>query len=137
MDHYLSEMTFFLKSYKFLPCKALNFAHIKISTRSSMLSHLFNQGVNSVTLLRLKEEARTKLKELLHYQNEYVTAIDRQDFFVVYGIITTKDATNKSRNLPLFSQISLLRIIRELNVMKIGCSICFIPDEVDRRNRLN
>lgn len=115
----------------------INFAHIKTSTRSSMLSHLFNQGVNSVTLLRLKEEARTKLKELLHHQNEYVTAIDRQDFFVVYGIITTKDAANKSRNLPLFSQISLLRIIRELSVMKIGCSICFISDEVNRRNRLN
>lgn len=30
MDHYLSEMTFFLKYYKFLPSKALNFAYIKM-----------------------------------------------------------------------------------------------------------
>lgn len=40
--------------------------HLKISTRSSHLSHLFNQGVNSIELIELEEASRNKLKQLHH-----------------------------------------------------------------------
>lgn len=36
--------------------------HLKISTRSSNLSHLFNQGLNSIDLIELEDELRKKMK---------------------------------------------------------------------------
>ena len=38
----------------------LHLIHVKISTRSSTLSHLFNQGVNSAVMLRRDSEVINK-----------------------------------------------------------------------------
>jgi uncharacterized protein (TIGR04141 family) len=111
----------------------VNLIHIKISTRSSNLSHLFNQGVNSIELLRMEEESREKLKTLVN-NNNFDSLIDTGDFSVTYGIITKKDAIGKSRKLPIFSRISLLRSVNTLKIMNIPCSIFFIYDNVDRKN---
>lgn len=111
----------------------VNLIHIKISTRSSSLSHLFNQGVNSIELLRMEEESREKLRALVN-NNNFDSLINSSDFSVTYGIITKKDLAVKSRGLPIFSRISLLRAVNTLKIMNISCSIFFIYDNVDRKN---
>lgn len=110
----------------------VNLVHIKISTRSSSLSHLFNQGVNSIELLRMEEESKEKLKTLVNDIN-FDNLIDKGEFSVTYGIITKKDPIGKSSKLPIFSRISLLRAVNSLKLMSITCSIYFIYDNVDRK----
>ncbi|MCK9224801.1 MAG: TIGR04141 family sporadically distributed protein [Candidatus Muirbacterium halophilum] len=109
----------------------LHLIHIKISTGSSHLSHLFNQGLNSVELLRMENESREKLKKLVN-NIEYNNLIDEQKFKVIYGIISRKDKIKKSDNLPVFSRISLLRTLKRLKLMHIDSEIIFIKDKVER-----
>lgn len=111
----------------------LHLVHVKISTRSSSLSHLFNQGVNSVELLRMEEASRNKLKELVENDAAICNLIDNGGFMVTYGIITKKAANRQSKNLPIFSRISLLRAVNALKMMGIPCSIFFIYDNMDRK----
>lgn len=115
----------------------LELVHVKISTRSSSLSHLFNQGYNSAAMLRMELESRTKLKDLLGNDINMDTLIDDNKFSVVYGIITKKDAVNKSKNLPIFSRISLLRVLNGFKLMNIPCSVHFIYDNMTRRANNN
>lgn len=106
--------------------------HIKISTKSAPLSHLFNQGLNSVELIRVNSESKGKFMELLRQKN----CSDFQDndkYAVIYGIITTKGVEKKSEALPIFSRISFRRCSRILKSMGIACSIVLIPDKVDRK----
>lgn len=109
--------------------------HVKISTLSGPLSHLFNQGINSVSLLRDENESRDKLKILAgnglsDAEKAVLTApIDADKYRIVYGIVTHKDKADKSLNLPLFSRISLMRCMKEYRRMGIEAEYCFIPDE--------
>jgi uncharacterized protein (TIGR04141 family) len=114
--------------------------HVKRSTRSSSLSHLFNQGANSVELLRKETESKEKLKELVGNNPELSELIDNEKFKVVYGIITNKAMNNsndRSKNLPIFSRISLSRTLSYLKMMRIPCSVYLIPDEFDRKATLS
>ena len=119
--------------------KTVIFYHVKLSTRSSTLSHLFNQGLNSIELLRADDRARKKIKELIiskcrmdDYKN-YIDAIDNDKLNVVYVIITHKIYDGKSQNLPLFSNISLKRCLYTFKMMKIDAKICFIKDESEKK----
>lgn len=109
--------------------------HIKISTRSSHLSHLFNQGVNSIELIKLEETSRNKMKQLVtdrlgaNDQAIYHKPFDHYDFRVVFGIITHKNPAAHSDNLPLFSKISLMRNMQRLDMMRVPCALTFIPDQ--------
>lgn len=108
--------------------------HIKISTRSSTLSHLFNQGLNSVEALRQEEESKTKLKNLLKESPEVdhsalCAPIDQGAYEIVYGIITEKDSSKKSSALPFFSRISLARTSRTLKTMNIPYSVVLIESK--------
>lgn len=109
--------------------------HLKISTRSSHLSHLFNQGVNSIELIALEEASKTKLKQLVtdrignNQQEIFLKPFDQLDLRVVFGIITHKAPVNRSDNLPLFSKISLMRNMQRLDLMRIPCALTFVPDE--------
>jgi uncharacterized protein (TIGR04141 family) len=113
--------------------------HLKISTRSSQLSHLFNQGVNAVELVQLEEVSRTKLKTLITERlagkdgNTYLSPIDAYDFKVVFGIITHKNKDTRSKNLPLFSRISLMRIMQRLDLMRIPTLLTFIEDQSPKK----
>lgn len=113
-------------------------AHIKISTRSSSLSHLFNQGINSIQLIRMDKGAREKLIGLLPSE-QFKEPIENQDLKVkvLFGIITKKNKENKSKNLPIFSRISLVRTLKDLQLMGIPFQIVFIKDLVDRKNTNN
>lgn len=109
--------------------------HNKISTRSSLLSHLFNQGVNSAVLLLRSTEAKEKLKGLVESES-LKERIDNDKYHVTYGIISNKRPDMKSDSLPIFSRISLLRCVRNLKLMRIPVSVYLIKDNVDRK-RLN
>lgn len=110
------------------------FYGIKISTRSSQLSHLFNQGLNAVELLRLEDASRTKIKALIserlgaNDETRYHAPIDASEFKVTFGVITRRDKNQLSRNLPLFSKISLMRNMQKLDLYRIPTALTFIQD---------
>ncbi len=109
--------------------------HVKISTMSAQLSHLFNQGTNSVHLLRDDDEARVKLKALItdrvpaNVADGYTAPIDADALKVAFDVITHKDPAAKSANFPLFSRISLMRAIKDLKRMGIEAEFTFVRDE--------
>lgn len=112
---------------------AVELIHNKISTRSASLSHLFNQGVNSVILLRQNDEAKDKLKELVEHNPSLEEKINNDQYCVTYGIISNKNRDLKSDALPLFSRISLLRCVKTLRLMQISTTVFLIKDNVDRK----
>jgi uncharacterized protein (TIGR04141 family) len=115
------------------------FYHVKLSTRSASLSHLFNQGLVSVELIRTEQESKDKLKKIIDGKTtakqkyKYINPIINEKIQVVYAIITHKDSNIKSRNLPLFSKISLKRCINTFNLMKIDIKVCFVKDASDKK----
>lgn len=110
------------------------FNHVKISTLSAQLSHLFNQGTNAIELLKLDPESVDRLKAGIEEKAAEGTAqqllqpLDDQKFHVVFGIVTHKDKQLMSDNLPLFSRISLMRNMKALQVMSVRASFGFIED---------
>lgn len=111
----------------------VEFIHNKISTRSSLLSHLFNQGVNSAILLIQSEEAKNRLNDLIE-SDRMRDCINHDKFHVTYGIISNKSRDMKSDSLPIFSRISLLRCVRNLKLMRIPVSVYLVKDNLDRKN---
>lgn len=114
----------------------LHLIHVKISTRSSYLSHLFNQGVNSIAMLKSDINTKENFKSLVKGDIAICDLIDRSKYKVVFGIITKKGEKfidDPSTKLPIFSRISLMRAINDLNLMSVPCAIYFIPDKYDRR----
>jgi uncharacterized protein (TIGR04141 family) len=109
--------------------------HVKKSTVSATLSHLFNQGLNSIRLIRDSEEAHNKLKALAQKlapddkKADFATLLAGNKYKVIYQIITHKDKSRKSLNLPLFSRISLRRSMKELRRMGIQAEFSFVKDK--------
>lgn len=111
-----------------------NFIHLKISTRSSSLSHLFNQGMNSIELIRSEDKSKAKLKGFIE-NSEHKKIIDDGKYVVIYGIITNKDKSLKSKSLPIFSRISLLRAIKTFRLWNVDCYVVLIKDLYDRKKK--
>lgn len=113
--------------------------HVKISTISSQLSHLFNQGTNSINLLMGEDESKVKFEKLICE----IEGVDRgaaiteplreKKVKIVFHIITSKESTFKSKNLPLFSRISLMRCLKDLKRMGIEAEFCFIKDNSEKK----
>jgi uncharacterized protein (TIGR04141 family) len=110
------------------------FHHVKVSTFSSQLSHLFNQGTNAIELLKLEPESDKKLRNLINGKvaaadfKGFTAPLDDQKFRVVFAIVTHKDKTAFSANLPLFSRISLMRITKALKLMSVDRQYGFVKD---------
>ena len=113
--------------------------HIKRSTRSSQLSHLFNQGTNAVELLRQENNSIQRFKTIVEEKvngktpagttDNFTRPLENGNFEVIFGIITHKDGSEKSRAFPLFSRISLMRNIKSLQLMNVKASYGFISDK--------
>ncbi|MEQ9565996.1 MAG: TIGR04141 family sporadically distributed protein, partial [Pseudomonadales bacterium] len=105
-----------------------------VSTFSSQLSHLFNQGTNAIELLKLEPESDKKLRALIKGKvsaadfDGFTAPLDDQKFRVVFAIVTHKDKTALSANLPLFSRISLMRSMKALKVMSVDGQYGFVKD---------
>ncbi|HAR49258.1 MAG TPA: sporadically distributed protein, TIGR04141 family [Smithella sp.] len=110
------------------------YSHVKLSTRSASLSHLFNQGVNSIELIKVEDSTKEKMINLVkenlngNSAKDYIKSIEDDISKVIYIIITHKDENNKSDNLPLFSRISLMRSIKSLKLMSVKAAVCFVKD---------
>ncbi|MET3663912.1 DUF6119 family protein [Caulobacter sp. 1776] len=113
--------------------------HMKISTKSASLSHLFNQGVNSIELLKANKNSKSKLKKLIEDNigdndlNLYLSPIESGLYEVIFGVITRLDAGKKSENLPLFSKMSLKRSMERLDLMEVPNALVFVSDESERK----
>ncbi len=112
--------------------------HVKRSTVSATLSHLFNQGLNSIQLIRDDNDALENIKALAAdkapdgQEAEFLGAFDSNRFKVVFQIIAHKDKVAKSLNLPLFSRISLKRTMKELRRMGIDAEFCFVENQAEK-----
>lgn len=115
------------------------FYHVKISTLSAQLSHLFNQGVNAIELLRLEISALEKLEALIRgktdegHADALIARIREQDCRVVFAVVTPKDSAAKSLNLPLFSRISLMRSMKALQLMNVPADLVFVADQSEEK----
>lgn len=111
------------------------FYHIKVSTLSAQLSHLFNQGVNAIELIRLDPQAVDKLDALIRESPSeqdaaaIIELVRNRSYRVVFGIVTRKDPRVRSLNLPLFSRISLMRNMKALRLMDVNGNVIFIADQ--------
>lgn len=111
-----------------------DFYHVKVSTLSAQLSHLFNQGVNAIELLRLEPDSTARLEALIRggiaeaKADTLVALIKGQKCRVIFAIVTRKDAAARALNLPLFSRISLMRSLRTLQLMSVEAQFMFVED---------
>ena len=116
-----------------------DFYHIKISTRSAHLSHLFNQGLNAIELLKQEDECVKKMKSLIEARlpegkrADFTEPLDSKRSNVIFGIITHKSAGARAGNLPLFSRLSLMRTMQLLDMYTVGCSLIFIDDKSPKK----
>ena len=111
------------------------FYHIKVSTRSYALSHLFNQGINAIILVKFDKAAEKNMRNLISKHaatkseiSELSSPLDSKNYKIIFGIITKKRAANKSSNLPLFSRISLRRAIRDAAQMSVEIKYGYIEE---------
>jgi uncharacterized protein (TIGR04141 family) len=109
------------------------FYHVKVSTLSAQLSHLFNQGVNAIELMRLEPEAVDRLEALIRESGNadsdaLVGLVRGRNYQIVFGIVTRKDPGGRSDNLPLFSRISLMRAMKTFHLMDVPASVVFVAD---------
>ncbi len=98
--------------------------HVKRKSRSSTLSHLFSQGVVSMTTMLLDGAFRDRVRELIKEQagnragwdgvvpSRY-SVPDRERFTVSYVVLanSTRSGTDW---LPFFSKLSLMQAVRSL-----------------------
>jgi uncharacterized protein (TIGR04141 family) len=104
--------------------------HVKLGVGASDLSHLFNQGANSVDLLNGLAEAREKLRTLITDRDAGfdLSGLAALAFKVEYVIVTKNDTSLASAALPLFSRISLRRAYRALTSMKTELVVMLVED---------
>lgn len=116
------------------------FAHVKFSTASAQLSHLFNQGSNSMQLLRSVDEVRPKLDALVRegasapeVAEDLIGLIDQDRIKVHYAIVTHKKPDGGVDNLPLFSRMSLRKALATFKSMSVPVTFAFVPNEAPDR----
>jgi hypothetical protein len=92
-----------------------------------------SQGVNAIQLLRLEPVAVERLEALIRQSGggnaeTLVGLVRERNYEIVFGIVTRKDPDGRSGNLPLFSRISLMRVMRSLQSMGVPARVIFIQD---------
>jgi len=98
------------------------FIHVKRYTRSSGLSHLFNQGKVSAELICSDKDFRIKAAAKIIEQdgttNISEVRPDMQQVHVVFGVVS---AASGELNLPFFSQVALKNAVYFLkNTLNVG-----------------
>jgi len=116
------------------------FVHVKFSTASAQLSHLFNQGSNSMQLLKSVDEVRPKLDALIRKEASapdiaegLIALIDKGSVKAHFAIVTHKKADGGVENLPLFSRMSLRKALATFKSMSVPVTFAFVPNEAQDR----
>jgi uncharacterized protein (TIGR04141 family) len=98
--------------------------HIKRYGYSSVLSHLFNQGLVSGRLFSVDSEFRAKLNKVLpkNYKlDDPNENIPTSDYEIVYAIVSTSN--EKKLTLPFFSRVSLMHAVQNLRGYRYKVSL--------------
>lgn len=98
--------------------------HVKKYSGSSVLSHLFNQGFVSATLLKKGDNDYLKKSndEILKLTGlEDFKLVPNKQYEIVYGIISKENESLP--NIPFFSKISFCNIRDKLKLYGFKCSI--------------
>lgn len=124
------------------PCDVLldfderrDFVHVKRSTLSSGLSHLFNQGLNSYELLKKQPASLAKLKDIVASKSDDETAdkvisdFELKKLRLTFAVVTHKDGGLKSQAFPLFSKITAYRTFTELKAYDVQARIILVADD--------
>lgn len=101
--------------------------HVKRYGGSSVLSHLFAQGLVSTRLLLAEIDFRVEINKRLptsHMLQKPETKPNPSDFEVVYAIASKSPAAHF--NLPLFSKINLRNAYRQLQLLNVKVSIAIV-----------
>lgn len=93
-----------------------NIIHVKKYAGSAVLSHLFNQGYVSATLLKNDKCFKNNVTAEIRKAIPDFEFTDQQ-YNIIYGILRKKTAGN-SDNLPFFSKVTLISIASLINNMK-------------------
>lgn len=111
------------------------FSHVKFSTASAQLSHLFNQGANAMLMLRSVDAVMPVLTKSIETRASDPAIAERLVGLVRdgavrahYAIVTHKSPSGGVANLPLFSRLSLSRAMRSFRAMGIKATFEFVPD---------
>lgn len=105
------------------------FIHVKRYGGSSVLSHLFSQGLVSMELILSDRKFRALVNKKLPETHKLPTRIDRSrasEFEVVY-VIASNDKKITAQDLPLFSKINLRSCYNRLQLMGVSVSLCIVP----------
>lgn len=102
--------------------------HIKRYGGSSVLSHLFSQGVVSARLMLSEQGFRENVRGILAEPHKSLITkakLNPASFEVIFGIISnTKD---EKLPIPLFSKITLKHAVTTLQTMGLSVKILVIP----------
>ncbi|MDG1154355.1 MAG: TIGR04141 family sporadically distributed protein [Alphaproteobacteria bacterium] len=131
------------KSTQIEPCDLYNeesekgvLYHVKIGIGSSKLSHLFNQGINSIVTLKQNDSSIKKMDELIKSKYGSIKSkIDENKILIYYVIVTPKDPENKSENLPYFSKLSLYHTLNDMKLYGINMKVCYVIDQKEREKQ--
>ena len=123
------------------PCDLLRngneFIHVKRYGGSSVLSHLFNQGLVSGELFQMEPDFRRLLNSKLPAKYKLENTDNRpntNDFHVVFAIISESDEENLS--IPFFSRISLKHVITRLQAIGFIVTVAKISvDEMKKKTK--
>lgn len=99
--------------------------HIKRADRSSLLSHLFMQGVVSADTLREEPSARQRFAERVHAVSDGTRTVplDFKPSKIVYGIALKSGEALTPQNLFTFAQVAMYRAVRHLRSFEIEVEI--------------
>ncbi len=103
--------------------------HVKKYASSSVLSHLFAQGVVSGELFASDAEFRAKLNEKLGGPFKLADTAARpevKEYTVIYAVISSKD---EPLEIPFFSKVSLKNAKRRLEGFGFNVRLCKIKAE--------
>jgi uncharacterized protein (TIGR04141 family) len=105
------------------------FIHVKRYCASSVLSHLFNQGVVSADLFKRETAFRRELNArlpVIHRIADIEATPQQGEYSVVYAIVSEHD---EDLSIPFFSKITLRHALQRL--MSLGFSVALAPISVD------
>ncbi len=108
--------------------------HVKQYGGSSVLSHLFAQGVVSGELFLADKEFRDKVNMLLgktHKLPDTATQPKANEYEIVFAIISGSD---KSLDIPFFSKVSLRNAVRRLRTYGYNVSLVKVSKSIKKDN---
>lgn len=112
--------------------KDKKFVHVKRYGGSSVLSHLFSQGLVAIQLILSDDRFRSLINKKLPETHQLPAQNPAPGKFEVVYAIASNGENPSVLDLPLFSKINLRSCCRQIRLMGVAVSLCFIPVKNDK-----